>query len=313
LNVFLSWSGDRSRRLAQVFNEWLPEMIQSAKPFFSPDDIEKGTNWFGKIAETLGAYDLGILFITRNNMEAPWIMFEAGALYKHIGQSHVCPLLFDDLGPGDLKGPLPLLNVTRFDRTDVQRLVQVLNATQGERALLPDVLQRTFDRLWPDLDERVQSILRDKGEDVEQKPPRSEFDLIQEILEISRSTSRNVSDLAANILGGFPSLTTLPSSSPNAEITLDTVFQAWPHFLKEAERISVQAALMMARAVPTAVSGRQITIAFTQRPNFEMMSLPKKKEFVRQLLAMCLNVSSLQVNFVLAPNVQSDPSDPFSE
>jgi hypothetical protein len=37
------------------------------------------------------------------------------------------------------------------------------------------------------------------------------------------------------------------------------------------------------------------------------MSLPKKKEFVRQLLAMCLNVSSLQVNFVLDPNAVPRP------
>lgn len=86
----------------------------------------------------------------------------------------------------------------------------------------------------------------------------------------------------------------------------------------EAKRISQQSGLMMARALPTGVSGRQVTIAFAERPNLEMMSLPKKKEFVRQLLAVCLNVSSLQVNFVLDSKVldlkvKDDLSDPFAE
>ncbi len=98
-----------------------------------------------------------------------------------------------------------------------------------------------------------------------------------------------------------------PVPETSAAFTLDAVFQAWPRFLMEAERISKQTNLMMTNALPTVVSGRQITIAFAQRPNFEMMSLPKKKEFVRQLLAVCLNVSSLQVNFVLDPNAVPAP------
>lgn len=196
MNIFLSWSGEQSRQLAHVFSDWLREMIQAAKPFYSPTDIEKGTRWFGKIGQTLDSYALGILFITRENREAPWIMFEAGALYKHVGESRVCPLLFG-LGPTDLKGPLPLLNATRFEHDDVLHLVRTLNDTQGETALALDVLKRTFERLWPDLERRIGTILAQDAP-ADQKPARSDRDLMEEILETVRGIAQSASGAEAH-------------------------------------------------------------------------------------------------------------------
>jgi hypothetical protein len=52
MKLFISWSGSKSQRLAEIFKDWIPKVIQAIKPFFSPD-IEKGVRWFPEISKEL--------------------------------------------------------------------------------------------------------------------------------------------------------------------------------------------------------------------------------------------------------------------
>ena len=45
MKVFISWSGEQSRRIAEVLSNWLPKANHSVRPFYSLDDIAKGTRW----------------------------------------------------------------------------------------------------------------------------------------------------------------------------------------------------------------------------------------------------------------------------
>ena len=94
MKVFISWSGSQSKELAEAIREWIPNVIQAVSPYFTPSDIEKGTRWSNDIAKELESSSIGILCITRENIRAPWIMFEAGALSKSLEKTHVCPILF---------------------------------------------------------------------------------------------------------------------------------------------------------------------------------------------------------------------------
>ncbi len=94
-----------------------------------------------------------------------------------------------------------------------------------------------------------------------------------------------------------------PAPAAEGGFTVERVLQVWPRFLQDAERISKQAAVMMASSVPTGAAGTVVTITFTTRANYEMMSFPKKQEFVRKLLARCLDVDNVRVNFVLDTTV----------
>ena len=40
--VFISWSGDLSKKIAEELRFWLPAVLQFVKPYFTPNDIEKG-------------------------------------------------------------------------------------------------------------------------------------------------------------------------------------------------------------------------------------------------------------------------------
>lgn len=112
MKVFLSWSGEVSREVATVFSEWLPGVLQAIMPYFSPD-VDKGARWAADIANELDTSDMGLLFLTKDNLEAPWIMFEAGALSKRLENSKVNPILLN-IESTDLKGPLVQFQATPF-------------------------------------------------------------------------------------------------------------------------------------------------------------------------------------------------------
>ena len=95
VKVFISWSGNTSLKVAQIFREWLPSVIQSIEPYVSSEDIDKGARWSTDIAKELEDSTFGILCVTKDNLEAPWLSFEAGALSKTMEKAFVNPFLFD--------------------------------------------------------------------------------------------------------------------------------------------------------------------------------------------------------------------------
>ncbi len=123
MKIFISWSGEKSKEIASVFKEWIPSVIQVAKPFFSPNDIDKGTRWFSDISEELDKTQIGLIFLTKDNLQAPWLMFEAGALSKYIDKARVCPILFG-VEPTDIEGPLIQFQATRFTKEDIQKVIK---------------------------------------------------------------------------------------------------------------------------------------------------------------------------------------------
>ena len=53
IKVFYSWGGEMSRLVAKEVYDWLPLVLQSVKGFFSPEDINKGSEWDNKIKNEL--------------------------------------------------------------------------------------------------------------------------------------------------------------------------------------------------------------------------------------------------------------------
>jgi hypothetical protein len=200
MNVFLSWSGTLSHEVAQALVGWLPQVIQAVKPWLSSQDIEKGARWFEEIGESLSKTDFGVLCLTATNITAPWILFEAGALSKSLGQARVCPLLIN-IKNIDLQGPLAQFNTSGTSQADVRRLVDTLNARLSvEQKRTESQLNEAFEVWWPHLERKFEEALkhaRDSEHQGRPSPKRKADDVLDELLELARSTAQQLSRLSA--------------------------------------------------------------------------------------------------------------------
>jgi hypothetical protein len=189
--VFISWGGQLSKNLANALRQWLPSALQFVKPYFSPDDIEKGAKWSSEIANELQASHIGIICLTRDNTERPWILFEAGALSKIIDKGKVCTLLFN-VEPSDITGPLASFQSTVFRKDEFKRLLETINKAGGEEGLEIQILESVFDTWWPKLEDEISAILSkpDNAEILSKHRPDRE--ILSEILQLSRMTAENV-------------------------------------------------------------------------------------------------------------------------
>lgn len=188
-NVFISWSGDLSKLLAEALRQWIPGVLQFAKPYFTPSDVEKGAKWGSEISQKLSDTHVGIICLTRENYQKPWILFEAGALSKDLEKSRICSVLFG-MDNSDLDGPLTTFQTTSFNKADFKKLIQNINDAGGDQKLSRDTLEDVFEMWWPRLDSKVKSIMSSEGNE-KKSELRSDRELLEEVLSLSRlSASR---------------------------------------------------------------------------------------------------------------------------
>lgn len=188
--VFISWGGDLSKLLAEEVKNWLPSVLQFVKPYFTPDDIEKGTRWESNIAQELASSQIGIICLTKDNINRPWILFEAGALSKNFGKANVCTVLFN-VESTQITGPLTCFQATKFDKSDFKKLIKAINETGGDSKLDSKVLDDVFEMWWPCLDDKIKKILKNYKEESKEEE-RSERELLEELLELTRMTAKGV-------------------------------------------------------------------------------------------------------------------------
>jgi len=198
MKVFISWSGTRSRKVALIFHDWLPSVIQSIAPFVSSEDIDKGARWNTDIARELKESTFGIICVTKENLLAPWLNFEAGALSKTMDNTYVAPFLFD-VKPSDLKNsPISQFQATSFNKEDLKRLLGTLNRA-AENSLSDQQLAKTFEVWYPTLDKSLNDLHLEPTENSEDNLETVESDVLEEILEMSRNTQRLLGNVDARI------------------------------------------------------------------------------------------------------------------
>ena len=198
MKLFISWSGEFSRKVAERLSIWIQIIIQTVDVFYSPEDIEKGENWGNRLSEELEQSNFGIICLTPENVLAPWINFEAGALSKAT-DSRVSAVMLG-ISPSDIKGPLARLQNTACTREDFFRLFQSIN-NSSDKPLKPDVLKNAFDNSWERLMLDIDSIIKDytshtpapEAETDKHEERSSDNEALQEILRIVRDlgNSRN--------------------------------------------------------------------------------------------------------------------------
>ncbi|HDR2653426.1 TPA: toll/interleukin-1 receptor domain-containing protein [Enterobacter asburiae] len=198
MKVFISWSGQRSRAVAEIFSDWLKCVIQASQPWISTRDIDRGAIWFSEINDKLKDVSVGVVFLTQENKNKPWILFETGALAKGLTTNRVCTFLID-LNPEDLQDPLAQFNHTTPNTNSVWELTRTINACLAEKALDERILKQVFDTYWPQFSQSFDNALNDFPPN-EVVPPRSEQDILNEILNNTRALTQRVRILETHTL-----------------------------------------------------------------------------------------------------------------
>lgn len=188
MKVFLSWSGERSKKVALALRGWLPLMLHYIEPWMSEVDIPAGDRWAAEVGKELEASAFGIICLTPENLTQPWILFEAGALAKSLSASAVCPFLLG-VELSDLAGPLAQFQGKKVEPESVLEILQAIDAkaTQSNNAAR---IAELFEVLWPKLEARLQAIPRAAVESP--APPRSQADVLEELVSVVRSLEHRI-------------------------------------------------------------------------------------------------------------------------
>jgi hypothetical protein len=228
MDVFISWSGERSKYVAECLHVWLKQVIQMVRPWMSSESILAGARWNVEIAKHLSQTKFGVICVTPENLAAPWLTFEAGALAKTIDeQTYVCLYLIglEEIDPQHPLSQFQCKHTTKKDTYDVVRSMHSALLTSNREVDLTEAqVKIAFDQWWPGLEDQLKGIPAEpRGLKKAEQP-----DATNELLALTRGIARSVSELQAQIPQAY-SVTT-GGIVPSVSLTGGRVFSTldWP-------------------------------------------------------------------------------------
>lgn len=179
--LFIGWSKDASRAIAQTFRDWILEVNSKIFPFVSFEDIRPGMDWRKTLSQSLMKANFGVLCMTEENLNAPWLLYETGLLSMATSQNNpdgeprIAPILFGVAHTDSLPDALhPYQSVRYEDSRAMWNLIcginelcvklygaelQRLGAAAEPTYLDESALREAFDRSYPAFVEQTQRIL----------------------------------------------------------------------------------------------------------------------------------------------------------
>lgn len=88
-----------------------------------------------------------------------------------------------------LIGPITLFQVTEFEEHEIKTLFYDINNLLGDSRLNDKVFDDVFKKWWPDLKENIEKVFSDIGKEMIVTNTRTDRQLLEEILELSRGFS----------------------------------------------------------------------------------------------------------------------------
>jgi hypothetical protein len=189
MKVFISWSGTRSKEMANALRQWLPMVLQylDGNLFVSDKDISAGERWAQAIAGELETSNFGIICITPENLSSEWILFESGALSKSMLDAKVIPLLFD-LELSNLSGPLAQFQAQKVDMGGFSEVVRAINKV-AEKPASVQVIDQMIPVIWPQLQTALSKI---STKPPSEKHKRSQHEILEELVTSVRGISTRI-------------------------------------------------------------------------------------------------------------------------
>ena len=195
MSIFVSWSGHRSKQVATLLRDWLPNVIQALQVWMSDKDIDAGTRGVNEIFSNLVSATAGVICVTKENTESPWLLFESGALSKQISdKTWVCPYLLD-MRPTDIQQPLAEFQAVSANEEGTRKLIKSINKSLGGAALADELIAKAFEKWWPELKD---NLARVAAESPAEKKKQVDSEVTIEILASVREIMRRLDEERSN-------------------------------------------------------------------------------------------------------------------
>jgi anti-anti-sigma regulatory factor len=146
MNIFLSWSGSRSGRAARALKHWVEVELAPLTAWASHEDLEPGVRWNRTLHEQLKGAVAGVLLVTRENLQSPWLLYEAGCLAIATSSHRIIPYLID-VFESQLPSPLKQFQCVPSSRDGAWLLIRELLKYVEPPRFEADV-RRRFDATW---------------------------------------------------------------------------------------------------------------------------------------------------------------------
>lgn len=167
MKVFLSWSNDLTGFVAQQFEERLRLVLGgSVEPFLSRN-MAPGTRPMDRILVELEESQHLLAFLTRDDLNPPWVIFEAGAVGKHSDKSNVTPITIG-FSPGAIEPPLKIMRqgVSIDDEDGIRKVFTLIcKAAKGDHTKLDQGFHTWFEKLQAELTKQLSFSLTGGGKD----------------------------------------------------------------------------------------------------------------------------------------------------
>jgi hypothetical protein len=181
MSLFISWSGKRSKKIASFLDTWLDHRVHGmGNPWisFKQECLPQGVGDNKKIAEASQKCKACLLIITKECLEVPWILFEAGMFY---GQGkEVFMLLCGNITHEQVKAknlPLSDIYATYPSMGSITHLVQsidtICNPNPRDKVKIKDDVKSTFnqfkkyyDLVFPDTEDNPMKLSAEAKDDL---------------------------------------------------------------------------------------------------------------------------------------------------
>lgn len=160
MKLFISWSGDRSREFAEALSDWLPFVTRGVESWISSRDMSNAGFWIPKLLNQLKESQSAIICLTKENINAHWILFELGAISKGSDAAKIYIYLLDikpnELKPTDIEF-WKMFQLTTADELGTLKMLNDINSASSSQ-WSKEQINEAFKRFWPKLKESLDNI-----------------------------------------------------------------------------------------------------------------------------------------------------------
>ena len=152
MKLFISWSGERSQKVAEVVKEWVQTLFpKGIDVWLSSENMIPGRLSMPKIIKALKTSDYGIFCFVKDNCKSSWMMFEAGAISKQSDAAEaegLYGIIFDGTIEDFRRTPFEQLQLTVFDKKSLDKMFKSINTKMGQAKIEEHILSKNVDTTW---------------------------------------------------------------------------------------------------------------------------------------------------------------------